>query len=116
MDLFKNNNLSLSLSFFFSFKNFDNLDGKQARKTGNSSPMGLLFDHGCDSLTVNIQGVSLAHCMGFGNTYLSYCVYLSGAIPFFLTTLEEVKQKLILFSFNIYNKINTLTLSLCKND
>ena len=29
----------------------DNADGKQARKTGNSSPLGMLFDHGCDSLT-----------------------------------------------------------------
>jgi len=75
--------------------------------------MGLLFDHGCDSLTVNIQGVSLAHCMGFGNTYLSYCVYLSGAIPFFLTTLEEVKYinslslrktkiSILIFSLSLY--------------
>ena len=29
----------------------DNLDGKQARKTKNSSPFGLLMDHGCDIFT-----------------------------------------------------------------
>jgi choline/ethanolamine phosphotransferase len=29
----------------------DNVDGKQARATGTSSPLGQLFDHGCDGLT-----------------------------------------------------------------
>lgn len=29
----------------------DNMDGKQARRTHSSSPLGLLFDHGCDSIT-----------------------------------------------------------------
>ncbi|EAS06711.3 CDP-alcohol phosphatidyltransferase (macronuclear) [Tetrahymena thermophila SB210] len=71
------------------YMNFDNLDGKQARKTGNSSPMGLLFDHGCDAMIVFVQGITLATCMGFGNNYLAYLVYASGAIPFYITTLEE---------------------------
>jgi ethanolaminephosphotransferase len=26
------------------------MDGKQARRTGSSSPLGLLFDHGCDAI------------------------------------------------------------------
>jgi phosphatidylglycerophosphate synthase len=29
----------------------DAIDGKQARRTGSSSPLGELFDHGCDSLS-----------------------------------------------------------------
>jgi ethanolaminephosphotransferase len=28
----------------------DNIDGKQARRTGNSTPFGMLMDHGCDVL------------------------------------------------------------------
>jgi ethanolaminephosphotransferase len=28
----------------------DNMDGKQARRTGTSSPLGLMFDHGCDAM------------------------------------------------------------------
>jgi hypothetical protein len=40
------------------YQNLDNLDGKQARKTRNlnfiyietGSPLGMLFDHGVDSL------------------------------------------------------------------
>lgn len=32
------------------YQTLDNMDGKQARKTGSSSPLGLLFDHGCDAM------------------------------------------------------------------
>lgn len=32
------------------YQTLDNMDGKQARKTGSSSPLGLLFDHGCDAI------------------------------------------------------------------
>ena len=32
------------------YQTLDNMDGKQARRTGSSSPMGLLFDHGCDAI------------------------------------------------------------------
>eukprot|EP01053_Blabericola_migrator_P004341 Blabericola_migrator_1__4340@NODE_2335_length_2918_cov_380_935812_g1461_i0_p1_GENE_NODE_2335_length_2918_cov_380_935812_g1461_i0NODE_2335_length_2918_cov_380_935812_g1461_i0_p1_ORF_typecomplete_len453_score62_22CDPOH_P_transf/PF01066_21/1_2e16CDPOH_P_transf/PF01066_21/3_1e03Rab5ip/PF07019_12/7_2e03Rab5ip/PF07019_12/0_26DUF2070/PF09843_9/1_3e03DUF2070/PF09843_9/0_49_NODE_2335_length_2918_cov_380_935812_g1461_i03601718 len=36
---------------FFLYQTLDALDGKQARRTGLSSPMGQMMDHGCDSLT-----------------------------------------------------------------
>lgn len=71
------------------YMNFDNMDGKQARKTGNSSPLGLLFDHGCDSLVIMLQGLSLSTVLQFGNSYQSLVVYLIGCLPFFFTTLEE---------------------------
>jgi len=32
------------------YQTFDAMDGKQARRTGSSSPIGQLFDHGCDCL------------------------------------------------------------------
>lgn len=32
----------------------DAIDGKQARRTNSSSPLGELFDHGCDSLSTGI--------------------------------------------------------------
>ncbi len=38
----------------------DNMDGKQARRTGTSSPLGMMFDHGCDAL------VTFAFSMGLG--------------------------------------------------
>ncbi|KAF5745321.1 choline/ethanolaminephosphotransferase 1 [Tripterygium wilfordii] len=34
----------------FLYQTFDAVDGKQARRTNSSSPLGELFDHGCDAL------------------------------------------------------------------
>lgn len=47
----------------------DVADGKQARKTGNSSPLGLLFDHGCDALNVVISACTFAATIQSGATY-----------------------------------------------
>ena len=44
----------------------DCLDGKQARRTGSSSPLGQLFDHGCDALSVNLLLANIACSMGIG--------------------------------------------------
>lgn len=35
----------------FIYQTLDAIDGKQARRTGTSSPLGELFDHGCDSIS-----------------------------------------------------------------
>jgi ethanolaminephosphotransferase len=36
----------------FAYMTFDALDGKQARRTGTSTPLGQLFDHGCDAINL----------------------------------------------------------------
>lgn len=38
----------------FVYQALDATDGKQARRTGSASPLGELFDHGCDSLSQGI--------------------------------------------------------------
>jgi ethanolaminephosphotransferase len=40
------------------------MDGKQARRTGSSSPLGQLFDHGCDAVTLALIISNLACSMG----------------------------------------------------
>ena len=37
------------------YSTFDNVDGKQARRTQSSSPLGELFDHGCDALSTCVR-------------------------------------------------------------
>merc|ERR1740139_1320711 len=37
------------------YQTMDAMDGKQARRTKSSSPLGQLFDHGCDCLTCIAQ-------------------------------------------------------------
>ena len=41
----------LNAFFVFFYQTMDALDGKQARRTGMASPLGELFDHGCDAVT-----------------------------------------------------------------
>jgi choline/ethanolamine phosphotransferase len=44
----------------FIYQSLDAIDGKQARRTNTSSPLGELFDHGCDS--VSAVFVTVACC------------------------------------------------------
>ena len=44
----------------FLYQSLDAIDGKQARRTGTSSPLGELFDHGCDSLSTGLLLVELS--------------------------------------------------------
>jgi ethanolaminephosphotransferase len=39
---------------YFVYRLLDEMDGKQARRTGNSSGLGLLFDHGCDCFAMGL--------------------------------------------------------------
>jgi ethanolaminephosphotransferase len=48
------------------YSTLDNVDGKQARRTNSSSPLGELFDHGCDALNCSIGGLIQIAAMGMG--------------------------------------------------
>ena len=50
----------------FVYQTLDAVDGKQARRTGTSSPLGELFDHGCDaiSMVVVVTGAGIALKLG----------------------------------------------------
>ncbi|CAF4966675.1 unnamed protein product, partial [Rotaria socialis] len=39
----------------FIYQSLDAIDGKQARRTNSSSPLGELFDHGCDSVSCGTE-------------------------------------------------------------
>lgn len=45
----------------FVYQSLDSIDGKQARRTNTSSPLGELFDHGCDSISTVF--VALSACV-----------------------------------------------------
>jgi len=67
----------------------DNADGKQARKTGSSSPLGLLFDHGCDAMNTFVSGLTLFTIVQLGHTGLATWGYMMPMTAFFLATWEE---------------------------
>ncbi|XP_043268174.1 cholinephosphotransferase 1 isoform X3 [Venturia canescens] len=82
----------------FIYQSLDSIDGKQARRTGTSSPLGELFDHGCDSISTVFVALSacIAVQLGFYPTWmffqcfcamtLFYCAhwqsYVSGSLKF----------------------------------
>lgn len=39
----------------FIYQSLDAIDGKQARRTNSQSPLGELFDHGCDSVSAGMN-------------------------------------------------------------
>nr|CAB3230095.1 choline/ethanolaminephosphotransferase 1-like [Phallusia mammillata] len=44
----------------FVFLTMDAIDGKQARRTGSGSPLGELFDHGCDAVSTAFLGCTIS--------------------------------------------------------
>lgn len=46
---------ALVACFIFIYQLLDAIDGKQARRTGTGSPLGQLFDHGCDAITAFVS-------------------------------------------------------------
>ena len=74
---------------YFAYRMLDEMDGKQARRTGNSSPLGLIFDHGCDAFSCGFQALIALRTMQCGNNFLSYCMVILAMASFHFATLEE---------------------------
>eukprot|EP00033_Pygsuia_biforma_P005736 GCRY01006342.1.p1 GENE.GCRY01006342.1~~GCRY01006342.1.p1 ORF type:complete len:387 (+),score=41.51 GCRY01006342.1:113-1273(+) len=73
----------------FFYQTFDAIDGKQARRTGTSSPLGELFDHGCDALNTGITTISVLASLQMGSNLGSLLVFCSAYIQFWVATWEE---------------------------
>ncbi|KAJ2657971.1 hypothetical protein IW148_004929 [Coemansia sp. RSA 1199] len=71
------------------YSTFDNVDGKQARRTGSSSPLGELFDHGCDALNCTIAGIVEASAFGCGISWQTVTIIFMTTASFFFSTWEE---------------------------
>ncbi|KAG0786687.1 hypothetical protein G6F57_002733 [Rhizopus arrhizus] len=71
------------------YSTFDNVDGKQARRTNTSSPLGELFDHGCDAVNCSFAAILQAAGLGTGHTKASVILYGIAMLGFYLSTLEE---------------------------
>lgn len=81
----------------FTYIHLDALDGKQARRTGTSSPLGQLFDHGCDCM--NLIFMILMFWSNFGYSHgplmplysiLCYAVFVSSTWEEFHTGLLKL--------------------------
>ncbi|KAI9303730.1 CDP-alcohol phosphatidyltransferase-domain-containing protein [Cunninghamella echinulata] len=72
------------------YSTFDNVDGKQARRTGTSSPLGELFDHGCDALNATYVAILQIAALGLGKDgLLMNIIFITTTVGFYLSTIEE---------------------------
>ena len=72
----------------FMYQSFDNVDGKQARRTGTSSGLGELFDHGIDSLNCTLASLLETAAMGLGPTKTGAFTALIPCLAMFFSTWE----------------------------
>ncbi|KAJ7943247.1 Choline/ethanolaminephosphotransferase 1 [Quillaja saponaria] len=71
----------------FLYQTFDAVDGKQARRTNSSSPLGELFDHGCDALACAFESLAFGSTAMCGRS--TFWFWLISAIPFYGATWEH---------------------------
>jgi len=74
------------------YQTLDNMDGKQSRKTGSSSPLGLLFDHGCDAVNSVFGSANWIAALGLSPRSDQWQILTLVVVPmaaFYITTWEE---------------------------
>ncbi|XP_038707135.1 choline/ethanolaminephosphotransferase 1-like [Tripterygium wilfordii] len=71
----------------FLYQTFDAVDGKQARRTNSSSPLGELFDHGCDALACAFESLAFASTALCGQ--YTFWFWVISAVPFYGATWEH---------------------------
>ena len=80
-----------------SYQALDAMDGKQARRTGTSSALGMLFDHGCDALNTTVSSLALCACFQLGAGWISYTFWIAATFVFYWATIEEFYTGEVLF-------------------
>lgn len=73
----------------FIYLHLDCLDGKQARATGTSSPLGQLFDHGCDAFAVHLILLTLITTLQLSHDWKTVISLLYVFVPWWMAHWEE---------------------------
>jgi len=80
--------MTAGLSIFF-YQILDAIDGKQARRTGASSPLGQLFDHGCDSMSTSFILLTVASTFQLGFSFSTASFLFSVMLLFWSAQWSE---------------------------
>ncbi|KAH3901379.1 diacylglycerol cholinephosphotransferase SCDLUD_002871 [Saccharomycodes ludwigii] len=85
----------------FMYQTFDACDGTHARRTGQSGPLGELFDHCIDSLNTTLSTIVFASTFQLGFGYMLLLCSFATLCNFYLSTWEEYHtHKLFLSEFS----------------
>lgn len=73
----------------FLYQTFDACDGTQARRTGQSGPLGELFDHGVDAINTTLGVIIFSGAVNLGQSWATLVTAFASLCAFYLTTWEE---------------------------
>ncbi len=81
----------------FSYMNLDAIDGKQARKIGNSSSLGELFDHSCDNIGVVFMILTFCNCVGIVNVSHQWYIVQICQLIFLYEHIKAYQTRIVKF-------------------
>lgn len=91
----------LSSLFFFicivCYMIFDALDGKHARRIGNSSPLGELLDHGCDSVGLIFIILGMTKIFAVDNITNQFLILSIVTLLFINSHIKALRDKVVKF-------------------
>ncbi|KAG2217464.1 hypothetical protein INT45_011900 [Circinella minor] len=83
----------------FIYQSLDAIDGKQARRTGTSGPLGELFDHGCDALNTTLGVLTWASATSLGQSWWTVVSLMASLGNFYLSTWEEYHTGILFLGY-----------------
>eukprot|EP01103_Thecamoeba_quadrilineata_P008965 TRINITY_DN18675_c0_g1_i1.p1 TRINITY_DN18675_c0_g1~~TRINITY_DN18675_c0_g1_i1.p1 ORF type:complete len:380 (+),score=45.93 TRINITY_DN18675_c0_g1_i1:34-1173(+) len=99
-----------AINLFF-YQTMDALDGKQARRTNTSSPLGELFDHGCDAVTTFLVALTVSTSISLGPNYYTFILVIGSLAPFYLKQLEEYHTDEMILGYVNVTEAQLVTIS-----
>lgn len=82
----------------FMYQTFDACDGMQARRTGQSGPLGELFDHCVDALNTTLSVIIFASVTKMGYGWMLIISQFAVLANFYLSTWEEYHTHILFLS------------------
>ncbi|XP_048728158.1 choline/ethanolaminephosphotransferase 1-like [Ostrea edulis] len=90
--------LLCSLGLFI-YQSLDAIDGKQARRTKTNTPLGELFDHGCDSISTVVVGLGVSVGLELGrNLYWMMFEFFMAIFLFYMAHWQAYVTGTLRFS------------------
>lgn len=90
------------MSLFFAVLTFtymclDAIDGKQARRIHNSTPLGELFDHSCDNVGVVFLMLNMCYILGITDMITQWYIIQLSQFVFLGSHIEAFKDRIVKF-------------------
>ncbi|KFD69174.1 hypothetical protein M514_02950 [Trichuris suis] len=98
----------------FIYQTLDATDGKQARRTQTSSPLGELFDHGCDALSQTFITIQICLSMRLGHIPVLVMLYwIFATVMFYSAHWQAYVSGVLRFGRFDVTEAQFCTMALC---